>query len=78
MLGQHNYKTKDPENITEYIHTYSSGLKYIYIGQLKAGTNKAEGLGICVYRSGTTQYLNNINNINNLEYWRGRVEEWWA
>ena len=67
-LGQHIYKTKDPDNITECIGTSLSGNKYIYIGQLKAGTNQREGVGICVWRSGTTQYLNNINNINNLEY----------
>ena len=62
-LGQHNYKTKDPDSITEYIHTYSNGSKYIYIGQLKAGTNQAEGLGIRVYSIGDTQYLNNLNNL---------------
>ena len=70
-LGQHNYKSKDPDSITEYIHTHPSGSKYIHIGQLKAGTNKAEGVGIRVFSSGGTQYL---NNLNNLEYSRGRVE----
>ena len=55
-LGQHNYKTKNPDNITEYIQTYTyTGLKYIYIGQLKAGTNHAEGLGIRVYSTGTIE-----------------------
>ena len=70
-LGQHNYKTKDPDNVTEYIDKYWGN--YIYIGQLKAGTNQREGLGISVYNNGSTQYLNKIN-INNLEYSRGRVE----
>ena len=60
-LGQHNYRTKDPDNIKEYTDTYSTGIKSIYVGQLKAGTNEAEGVGIKVWDSGFTQYLNNIN-----------------
>ena len=58
-LGQLNYKTKDAYNIKEYIHADPWGNKYIYIGQLKDGTNKAEGVGIRVWESGSTQYLNN-------------------
>ena len=72
-LGQHKYKTKDPDNITEYIGTYSTGNKYIYIGQLKVGTNKAEGLGICVYNTGDTLYLNNLNHTRVFKRESGRM-----
>ena len=57
-LGQHNYKSEYPDNFTEYIHTYRNGNKYIHIGQLKAGTNQAEGVGIRVWDDGTTRFLN--------------------
>ena len=55
-LGQHNYKTKEPDNIKEQIGTSSLGRKYIYIGQLKAGTNQRDGVGIMVWIDGATQY----------------------
>ena len=72
-LGQHNYKTKDTENITEYIHTYTIQDKYIYFGQLKDGTNQAEGVGIRVWSNGTTQYLYNKNNAGVLKRESGRM-----
>ena len=68
-LGQHNYKTEDPENITEDIGPWifhseikmfcyeDSSCLSIYIGQLKAGDDKREGVGICVWSIGDTQYL---------------------
>ena len=72
-LGQLNYTTKDPENVKEYIGTTGFWDKYIYIGQLKDGTDEAEGVGIRVYSFGSTQYLNNINNIGVLKRESGRM-----
>ena len=71
-MGKYKYKTENLENITEYVGTYYGG-KYIYIGQLKDGTNEAEGVGIYVWENGTTQYLNNINNTGVFKRESGRM-----
>ena len=73
-LGQHKYEAKDPDNIKEYFGDSRFGT-YIYVGQVNEETNLREGVGICVSQNGCTLHLNNINNF---EYSRGRVEGWYA
>ena len=53
-LGQHNYETKDPDNIKEYFGDSRFGT-YIYVGQVKEGTDEREGVGICVSQNGCIQ-----------------------
>ena len=56
-MGQFSYKTENPNNIKEYI-CIGFGYSYVYVGQLKAGTNRASGVGIKVWEDRDTLHLN--------------------
>ena len=53
-LGQFQYNHSDftPWPIQQSIFKSKKGFKAIYLGQLKEGTDIAEGIGIVVYSSG--------------------------
>ena len=54
-IGQFDYANENyTDDLKEKVGKSKSGIKWIYVGQFKAGTNIKDGIGITVWESGDT------------------------